>query len=113
VTLSTLAQVHPEDPDRVQRAFDAGLARLSAAGRVSVSLLPLDQCGLGALDQALYDLADAAPRLKRAIVLACAEAVCSDGHLTVEEAELLRAVADSLGCPMPPVLADAIAAPPG
>jgi Zn-dependent protease with chaperone function len=106
--LSTLAQVHPEDPARVQRAFDAGAQRLAEAGRAGVSLLPLDQCGLAALDEALSDLADAAPRLKRAIVLACAEAVCSDGRLTVEEGELLRAVSDALGCPMPPVLAGSI-----
>ena len=33
-----------------------------------------------------------------------AEVVCADDALDVHEAELLRAVADTLGCPMPPVL---------
>ncbi len=105
-TLSTLAQVNAHDPERVQRAFDAGVRGLEGAGRVGpLSLLPREQCGLGVLDEALNDVADVAPGLKRTIVTACAETVCSDDRLTVDEAELLRAIADALGCPMPPVLA--------
>jgi hypothetical protein len=106
VLLSTLARVNPSDPARVARAFDAGVRCLEEAGRVDrLVLLPVSQCGLGVLDEALRDLADAAPGLKRAIVTAAAEAVCSDDQLTVDEAELLRAVSDALGCPMPPILA--------
>ena len=35
---------------------------------------------------------------------ACAGCIAADGRATVEEGELLRAVADSLDCPMPPLL---------
>jgi hypothetical protein len=36
---------------------------------------------------------------------ACAETIGHDGVLTLDEAELLRTVADSLDCPMPPLAA--------
>lgn len=42
------------------------------------------------------------PKLKQAIVNACAHAVLLDGQ--VEEAELLRAMAIALDCLMPPFL---------
>jgi hypothetical protein len=35
---------------------------------------------------------------------ACAVTVAADREVSVVEAELLRATADSLGCPMPPLL---------
>ena len=38
---------------------------------------------------------------------AICQAVLADGSLSSHEAELLRAVSDTLGCPMPPVLAHA------
>jgi hypothetical protein len=101
ITLSTLAQVDPSDRARVQRAFDAGASLLGAA---SPRLLPREDCDLGVLDRALFDLADATPALKRVIISACVAVVWSDEELTVYEAELLRAVCDTLGCPMPPVL---------
>ena len=31
-------------------------------------------------------------------------AIASDGRVTIAEGELLRAISDSLGCPMPPFL---------
>jgi hypothetical protein len=43
------------------------------------------------------------PPLKRQILSACAACIGADGRVTVEEGELLRAVADALGCPVPPL----------
>ena len=100
VVLSTLAHVRPEAGDDARRAFEAGARRLD----VALELLPRERCGLAVLDAALLELADAAPALKRDIVTACTEVVCADGALDIHEAELLRAVADTLGCPMPPLL---------
>jgi hypothetical protein len=42
--------------------------------------------------------------LMPADILACAACIGADGRVTVEEGELLRAISDSLGCPMPPLL---------
>ncbi len=41
--------------------------------------------------------------VKKCLLGACATAVTANGKVTVEEAELLRAVADSLECPVPPL----------
>ena len=56
------------------------------------------------LDAALRTLDLASKPLKKQILLACAATVGADGRVTVEEGELLRAISDSLDCPMPPLL---------
>jgi len=48
------------------------------------------------------DLADAHPTVKRMLVRACAACIRHDRKVTLEEAELLRAVTAALDCPMPP-----------
>jgi cytochrome c553 len=62
-----------------------------------------DECTLVAFDAALRKLAAASPKLKGSVVAACAACVAADGTLTLYEAELLRAVTSTLGCPMPPI----------
>jgi hypothetical protein len=54
------------------------------------------------IDRALdvFDLAS--PLLKKTLLHACAHAVLADQELRSEEATLLRAIADALGCPIPP-----------
>ena len=42
--------------------------------------------------------------VKKQVIEACASAIASDGMVTTGEGELLRAIADSLDCPMPPLL---------
>lgn len=53
------------------------------------------------LDLALDDLAKLKPQDKRTLIRACVAIVAADKYVSVEEVELLRAVADTLGCPMP------------
>ena len=66
--------------------------------------LPAESCGLAQLGEALNGLAQATPPLKRRVLQACAEYIAADGRVAIAEAELLRATADALGCPMPPLL---------
>jgi hypothetical protein len=66
--------------------------------------LPAERCGLVQLDGALNELAQATPPLKRQVLQACAEYIAADGRVAIAEAELLRATADALDCPMPPLL---------
>jgi Zn-dependent protease with chaperone function len=103
VVLSMLAYAGAAAPGEVARAFQAACAEL-ANERMRPALLPREKCDVRALDTALRRLADTAPRLRGAILGACVAAVASDGTVTVAEGELLRAIADSLGCPMPPLL---------
>lgn len=69
-----------------------------------VELKPVDALDFSALEQALDTLAHARFGLKRQMLAACAAAVVHDGETTVDEAELLRAIAVTLDCPMPPVV---------
>ncbi len=99
--LSALAYGSNHDDAHAQKAFDAGAPHLQLAG---LALLPRVKCALSVVDHALDVLAEASPREKRKILQACAGCILADEEVSVEEGELLRAVADSLGCPMPPLL---------
>jgi hypothetical protein len=57
------------------------------------------------LKQALDHLAAASPGVKKRALDASAACIAADGRVTVSEGELLRAIADSLDCPMPPLIA--------
>lgn len=101
VLLSALAHVGHEDPAEQAAAFRAGWAALRLASGPAEPLA-LSECGLAFVDTALDRLAAATPAIKRLVIDACAETVAADGFLHEREAELLRAVADTLDCPLPP-----------
>ena len=61
---------------------------------------------LSQADAALNRLAQAVPQIKKNVLDACAQTVAADGVIQEMEAELLRAIADTLDCPMPPFVAD-------
>ncbi len=103
VVLSALANVGSADAGKIQNAFDAGAPFLHAPAGVPLALLPGEQCGVEPLDAALNRLALAVPIIKKNLLQACAHVVGADGVIQETEAELLRAVADTLDCPMPPL----------
>ncbi|MEN1679341.1 MAG: M48 family metallopeptidase [Planctomycetota bacterium] len=89
-----------------QQHADAAFAQASARLEgVSITLAPRGDCSLTSLDRALNELAATPARERGRLIDACAEAICADGKVNVQEAELLRGVADLLDCPMPPLLA--------
>jgi hypothetical protein len=103
VLLSALAYVGAENEAAARRTL------VLAAGKIglpagTVKLLPPEQAGLAAVAQALERLATVGPLQKRQVLAACSAAVLADRTVTVEEAELLRAVAAALDCPMPPLI---------
>ena len=59
---------------------------------------------LAEFDAALQMLGQAVPDLKRRIVVACAACILANREVTVREAELLRAICDTLDCPLPPLV---------
>jgi Zn-dependent protease with chaperone function len=101
--LSILAHAGQAQAERAAEAFAAG-ARQLADTRAVASLLPFEQCGLADLDRALAALVQAAPAMKRKLLEACAATIAFDKRVTIQEGELLRAISDSLDCPMPPFL---------
>jgi Zn-dependent protease with chaperone function len=103
VVLSALANVGSGDADEIQKAFDAGTPLLYAPENSSLALLPVGQCGIEQIDAALNRLTLAVPIIKKNLLEACAHVVGADGVIVENEAELLRAIADTLDCPMPPL----------
>ena len=103
--LSALANVGSGEAGEIQTAFDAGAPYLRAPNNVDLNLLPQENCGVDQIDAALNRLAQAAPIIKKNLLEACIHTVGADGVILEVEAELLRAVADTLDCPMPPFVA--------
>lgn len=104
--LSALAYVGSDDSAEVQKAFAAGVPYLHAPGDAGVALLPVSDCGIDKLDAALNRIALAVPNIKKNLIAAGAQVAGADGVIKENEAELLRAVADTLDCPVPPFMAD-------
>jgi Zn-dependent protease with chaperone function len=101
VVLSALANVSSTDPVEVTKSFEAGAPYLRALDN-GVLLLPREQCGLAEVDAALDRVALAVPQIKKNLLEACVRLVGADGVIQEREAELLRAIADTLDCPIPP-----------
>ncbi len=107
VLLSALARHGGSTPEAVARAFDAGVQVLGWSGPDLRPVLSIDaqsSLDLSRLDAALNTLSAAVPTLKKQVLHACAACIGADGRITIEEGELLRAIADALDCPMPPIL---------
>ena len=100
VLLSALAHVGQEDAAALP-AFQRGAGFLDAT-QGAVRLLEGEARSLANVDAALDRLTQASAAAKRNILLACAQTVAADGQVQVREAELLRAIADALDCPIPP-----------
>jgi hypothetical protein len=59
---------------------------------------------LGDLDEVLDRFDRASPMVKKELLICCGKAAASDGDLSNREAEMLRAIADAIGCPVPPFM---------
>ncbi len=101
--LSTLAQWGSTDDAAARQAFEESV-RILPGKPGSIALLPRDKCNLRTLDMALDYLAGVGPEIKKPILQACAACIAADGKATVEEAEIMRVIADALDCPMPPLM---------
>lgn len=95
--LSALAHAGEKD---TRRAFAAGQARVP---EIQLQLQPPETCTLEAIDQTLNRLDLASFPIKKRLLAGAIAVIVSDGKVAPDEAELLRAVADSLDCPMPPL----------
>ncbi|WP_299582637.1 M48 family metallopeptidase [uncultured Microbulbifer sp.] len=84
-----------------KRAYEQGLKFLS----LDVTPLPSRKdIGLQHLDKAIAIAGQMKPLEKPALLKAMVHTLNHNGVIKAEEIELLRAVADSLDCPMPPLL---------
>ncbi len=107
VMLSLLVHAGHSDPAQAQAAFEA-----------ATNVAPLDgpwqlqgrgEIAIKALESALERLGRLNFRFKRRLIEACLAAVTADGKVTINEAELLRAIGARLDAPVPPLFPGALA----
>jgi len=97
--LSALAAAGHADPKVADRAYRFGIGRLQQGQLGYNPGFTIEQ-----LNEALSALADASPTVKQRLIDAAGIVVASDGLVSVEEGELLRAFATVLECPLPPFI---------
>jgi Zn-dependent protease with chaperone function len=99
LVLSALARAGHETEDQAPAAIERAGAVLP---EVEVTLMPEPE--LDALSAALGELDRASAPKKKQLLTACAACIAADLEVTDTEAELFRAIAAALHCPVPPVL---------
>ena len=95
-----------EDDKQLQAGFNAALAVLrqkSDASYSNIKFIPAVP-SMKQLSDAITELKALRPLEKPILLKAIAAVVTHDGEITQDEYELFRATADSLNCPMPPLL---------
>ena len=88
---------------------DSALVRASAEYReITGRDLPRSAPSLGEVARALPEMDASTPLVKQQILRLCALVATDDGVLEDGEVELLRATAEAIGAPLPPVLREAM-----
>jgi hypothetical protein len=70
--------------------------------------LPRSMAGLAEVSMALVEMDAATPLVKQRILRLCGLVVTDDGNVADQEMELLRATAEAIGAPIPPLVRKAI-----
>lgn len=99
--LSTIAGIGASNMQDAQTAFDHALREFTAE-LPQLQLLPPEQCTLKDIDQALQKFSYANQITKRQLIYLCGLSVMLDETIGNREAEMLRAIADSIGASIPP-----------
>ncbi|MGB0599444.1 MAG: M48 family metallopeptidase [Rubripirellula sp.] len=100
-TLISIVASAGNSEERAAEAFEAGVQLLP---EFRLKRVPRKDCHLAGLQEVLARLDRVSAKHRGRLVDACAAAICADGHVTWQEAELLRGISDLLDCPMPPLL---------
>ena len=101
ILLSAIANADGGESTVLDAAFQAGVARLGKSA-AAFPLARQSSVNLKNFDRALEDLATASLAVKKTILTACSAAVVHDGIVNDTQFELLRAIADTVDCPIPP-----------
>ncbi|HPB33050.1 MAG TPA: hypothetical protein PLB62_16495, partial [Candidatus Sumerlaeota bacterium] len=104
--LSALTISANPSKEEQERAYSIGVARLSASPE-SMPMIQAKDLDIRRIDAVLGRLRRATPGIKRRVIESLAFAAALDKQISVEEAEVLRVVADTLDCPIPPIAAQA------
>jgi Zn-dependent protease with chaperone function len=99
--LSAVAHADAPDTDSAKKAFDIGASQLDYLDRAPV-WHELDQCTWPALQAAIDAYCQAAPILKKNLIYSATTAALSDNKTSLQQWELMRAIADAIDSPLPP-----------
>jgi len=102
VLLCFLAWIGQRRQGEARKAYTKAMEVLGAGDKEF--LAEQSSYNLRHVDSSLNRMRLAAPAIKKILLHACVMCIMADHHASVSEIELLRAIADSLDCPMPPLL---------
>ncbi|MDD9894942.1 MAG: M48 family metallopeptidase [Gammaproteobacteria bacterium] len=100
ILLTIIAHSNKHNKLTVQKVFAKGTEQLP----MKPALASVDELTFEKLNSALIELVQVKPLQKPALLKACAASITADNKIAPIEAELLRAIAATLDCPMPPLL---------
>lgn len=98
IVLSALSNISETDSDA---AWNAGIETMKTAAPENISRLSADEYTIEDLDSAVDEMNMSANPVKRYLMRSMIYCVLSDDKLSIEELELLRAVSEAIGCPIP------------
>lgn len=100
--LAAMSHISSHDKTRQQRTY------LAAAKHLGLNTLPPEKFTLSttALKKSLDKITRIKPLLKPRFLKALVLAIEQDGKVKAEEVELIRAISESIDCPMPPILGE-------
>ena len=101
VILSVMAYAGQQQQQEIAAAFAAASKTLEFG---ELQLLEKNRISIADLEMAMKKLEMLDPLIKPKLLQACATSVMHDQKISAVEAELLRAIASVLGCPMPPMI---------
>jgi len=99
VVMSIITYCDPQVDMSPSQVFAVGKEKLEAG----VELIPLGSISINLLNEAATELSELKPLQKPKFLKACAAIITADGKIAPIESELLRAVAATIECPMPPL----------
>lgn len=101
VLLSVMAYAGQQEQSEIEGAFAAATKALDFS---ELQLREKSRISVADLDMAMEKLEMLDPLAKPKLLQACATSVMHDQKISAVEAQLLRAIANVLGCPMPPII---------
>lgn len=101
ILIASLAYIGASDLEEAKDAFHYSVKKL---GFSPTKMPPPESLRFNLLNQVVNKLEQLSKGKKQELLQACEACVCVDFKISKEEGELLRAVADAIGSPIPPLL---------
>lgn len=102
VLFAALAHAGQRDPEKAARAFSLGWNAMNLGS--TPGMPSRQEAGLQALDTSLEQLSEVSLPLLRKVLHGLACTAAADGIIQIREAEMLRAIGETLHCPIPPLV---------